>query len=44
MRIDETWAATKVWPAIAIGIAARNVGRGSHTSKAARGTSSGGVP
>jgi hypothetical protein len=44
MRIDETCAAANVWPTIAIGIAARNVGSGSQTSKAARGTSSGGVP
>ena len=39
----DTWAAGKVGPKIAIGIAARNVGSGSQTSNAGRGKTSGGV-
>ena len=37
------WAAAKDVPKTAIGIAARNVGSGSQTSKAGRGKTSGGV-
>ncbi len=40
---DATWAAAKVGPKIAIGMAIRNVGSGSQTSKAGRGNDSGGV-
>ena len=43
MRIADHWAAANVAPRIAIGIAARNDGSGSHTSNAAREISSGGV-
>ncbi len=38
-----TWAAANVVPKSAIGMAARNVGSGSHTSNAGRGKTSGGV-
>ncbi len=43
MTTDETCAALNVAPRTAIGIAARNVGSGSQTSKAGRGKTSGGV-
>ncbi len=43
MSTDEICAAANVAPSTAIGIAARNVGSGSQTSKAGRGNSSGGV-
>ncbi len=40
---DAHWAAAKVAPKSAIGIAASSDGSGSHTSNAARGNASGGV-
>ena len=42
-RIGMTWATAKVGPNSFIGMAARNDGRGSQTSKAARGSCKGGV-
>ena len=41
--IADHWDAANETPRIAIGMAARIDGKGSHTSKAARGISSGGV-
>ncbi len=41
---DDHCAAAKLTPPTAMAAAARNVGSGSHTSKAGRGNPSGGVP
>ena len=43
MTIELTWAASKDGPKTAIGSAAANVGRGSQTSNAGRGMTSGAV-